>query len=570
MFNEDLTQAQAVQLAARAALARRSLLDYCCLINPKYKTPPHIRMAAEHFEAVERGEILRLMVFMPPRHGKSELYSGMAPSWFIGRDPDRKVILTSYAATLAETFSIQNRDTIQYNPMWPVIFPTVTISPTVRAVDKWAVTGQRESLLAAGVGGPVTGFGAHLLIIDDPVKNYEEACSKANQEKQFNWYKTTARTRLQPGAAIIIIMTRWVEDDLAGRILDSEEGSDFTILHLPARSLGVESDYPTGVPSEIAESTAFPDALGRRKDEPLWKEMGFDTAFLDSAQRSMLHDFHGLYQGMPSTPAGEKFRRTDFQVAPAPAEWELLRRARSWDLAWTESTEADWTVGLLASLWVHDEDWLVHIDDIVRARTEDPAGLILETAGADGSEVEVVMETVALQSKAFRSVRRDERMWKHRMTGVRPHVDKLIRAQPAMRLSRGGRVYVEQAGWTKDFLDELGVFPNGRYDDQVDGYTQLINHWQTVLDALLWKKKVARAVPKPRDIPFEFRVVQPKARDGLVWQVRGVYRGPSNDGDGRAGGRASRFTVARGDGSSRSDRRDEEPVGQPGGASECS
>ena len=184
----------------------------------------HLDLLCEKLEAVERGELLRLMVFMPPRHGKSEVVSKKFPAWYLGRNPDKEIIISSYSADLAYDFSRIARNTFRE---WGPKLWGLNLADDSSAVGRWGIQGHRGGLVAAGVGGPITGRGAHVAIIDDPFKNYEEAASETIRQKVLNWYKSTLRTRLAPGGAIVLVMTRWHEKDLAGELeaAMAEEGS---------------------------------------------------------------------------------------------------------------------------------------------------------------------------------------------------------------------------------------------------------------------------------------------------------------------------------------------------------
>ncbi|SDM20278.1 terminase large subunit domain-containing protein [Halarsenatibacter silvermanii] len=241
-----------------------------------WKTADHLEYMCEKLEAVERGEIDKLMIFMPPRHGKSEVASKKFPAWYLGRHPDREIILTSYAADLAYDFS-----RIARNTLWEQglnIFGKELASDS-KAVKKWNIEGYRGGLAAAGVGGPITGRGADVAIIDDPVKNWEEAASEVYREKVWNWYQTVLRTRLSPGGAIVLIMTRWHEDDLAGRLLE-REAKKWEIINFPA----------------IAEEK---DILGREIGEVLWPDRYPQESIMDIKGTMLDRLFASLYQQKP-------------------------------------------------------------------------------------------------------------------------------------------------------------------------------------------------------------------------------------------------------------------------------
>jgi predicted phage terminase large subunit-like protein len=525
------SEKEQLKLAAHAALAREDYLAYATIIDQSYEIAPHIRLLGGYLNAVEKGDIRKLAVIMPPRHGKSEATSGKFPGWCLGKDQDRCVMVTSYAASLAETFSIQNRDTVATNPRWRMVFPDVVLNPNVRGREKWALAGQRESVIAAGVGGSITGLGAWLLLIDDPVKNYEEAVSQARQEAIWNWYNTTARTRLTPDGRTIIIMTRWAEGDLLGRVLEADD--EFVVVHLPATSYGTAQEFVTLYPDaadrakqiEKLPQAAFPDPLGRARSAPLWPER-FDETFLNEQAVQLGHDFESLYQGNPSAPEGTKFQRNWFRsITPdilAHLKLTPLVRARSYDLAWSEKEKADYTAGLRATLYrvrlpdpeedeipefvrnylkiVQLPPVMLVLEDLQRWKKEWPESSekIIEIATADTEKYKLLLEAMAAQNVSIRSLKKDTRLWKHTIKGLPAKGDKEVRAKYGLALAEKGLVFVLYPTatapplWEKDFLSEHAAFPSGKNDDQVDAYTQLVNYLQPTIDRVL--NKIPRGV----------------------------------------------------------------------------
>lgn len=228
--------------AWKIGAARAHVLGWASYVDPTYRRPKHIKLLGQYLMAVERGEIKRLIVMMPPRHGKSETTTVKFPAWYLGRHPDRRVIIASHTASLAARFSMRARnDFVQYAPeVW-----RLEVNPDVSAMHRWDVLDRNDKsgkppggMLAAGIGGPITGQGAHLAIIDDPVKDAEAANSKVQRDAVWDWYRYVLRTRLFPGAAIILVLTRWHEDDLAGRLLkqaeDDPQADQWVVLRLPA------------------------------------------------------------------------------------------------------------------------------------------------------------------------------------------------------------------------------------------------------------------------------------------------------------------------------------------------
>lgn len=200
-------------------------------MSTTFEAPLHLQILAKKLEAIERGELKRLMVFMPPRHGKSLLCSQMFPAWYIGKHPDRQLITATYGHSLASKFGRDVRNLVN-EQRYRDIFSEVTLAEDSKAKDRFN-TNHNGVYLATGIGGAATGYGAHLLLIDDPVKDRQDALSETISENTWNWYNSVAHTRLMPGGAIILIMTRWSDNDLAGRIL-AHEGDDWDVVSLPA------------------------------------------------------------------------------------------------------------------------------------------------------------------------------------------------------------------------------------------------------------------------------------------------------------------------------------------------
>lgn len=245
------------QQAARELLtrrqARRGLIDFTEYTFPQYRAAEHHKLIAEKLEAIERGEIQRLMIFMPPRHGKSELATKRFPAWFLGRNPDKQIIQASYNSDLANDFGRQVRNIFRER-RFQNVFPTVELAPDSKAANRWN-TNAGGAYVAAGVGTAMTGRGADILIIDDPLKDWEEAESENRREMIWNWYQSTAYTRLQGMRAEVLIQTRWHADDLAGRLLEAEAkgGKKWEKLILPAIMSDGTALWPDEFPIEVLE-----------------------------------------------------------------------------------------------------------------------------------------------------------------------------------------------------------------------------------------------------------------------------------------------------------------------------
>jgi hypothetical protein len=305
---------------ARRELARRRLLDFILFTFPDYKVNWHHRMLVEKLEAVERGEIKRLIVTMPPRHGKSEIVSVQFPAWLIGRDKNRNVIEASYSGDLATDFGRQVRNIIA-GDKYKHLFPNVELAEDSQAKGKWNTNG-RGAYNAVGVGGATTGKGADFLIIDDPIKNRQDAESAVIRESNWNWYTSTALTRLSPEGAVVVVMTRWHDDDLVGRISKTENFKDWQVLHLPA--------------------IATQDEEHRKQGEALWANH-FTLDKLESIKRDIgSYDWSSLYQGNPIDSDSQEFRRDMFVYRTEDdLKDKRLMRYLTIDLAFSDKETAD-------------------------------------------------------------------------------------------------------------------------------------------------------------------------------------------------------------------------------------
>lgn len=311
---------EALAELARRELSRRRLLDFVLFNFPEYKTNWHHKLIAEKLEAVERGECKRLIVVMPPRHGKSELCSVQFPAWLIGRNKDRNIIEASYSADLAVDFGRQVRNLIAADT-YKHLFPNVTLAEDSQAKGKWNTNG-RGAYNAVGVGGATTGKGADILIIDDPVKNRQDAESEVVRNSTWDWYTSVARTRLSPEGAIIIPLTRWHDDDLVGRILRSENASQWEVVHLPA--------------------IAIEDEPQRKRGDALWPDH-FSLPILEDTKRDIgSYDWSALYQGSPLDSDSQEFKKEHFKYrSEDDLKEKRLNRYLTIDLAFSDKETAD-------------------------------------------------------------------------------------------------------------------------------------------------------------------------------------------------------------------------------------
>jgi predicted phage terminase large subunit-like protein len=328
-------------VGALAEKSRRHFADFCRYSNKDYQTPLHIQRLIDKLEAIERGELKRLMVFMPPRHGKSETISKKFPAWFLGKHPDSNVIMSSYGFTLVRSFSKDVRDLIE-SRRYKIVFDISTAEDS-RQVKDWDIAGHLGGLLAQGVGGAITGYGAHLFIIDDPFKDQKEAESQINRDNVWDWYRSVVLTRLEPNAAIILVMTRWHQDDLAGRILAEEKLSgikEWEVINFPA----------------LANAD---DILGRKEGDALWPERYPTDVMVNTKRIVGSRVWNALYQGNPQDPQSQKFQRDWFKYYDNLPR-EISRRSAGVDTATSMKSSNDNTS--LVDI-CRDEEGFLYVDD---------------------------------------------------------------------------------------------------------------------------------------------------------------------------------------------------------------
>jgi predicted phage terminase large subunit-like protein len=433
-------ETQALAAVARAELARRRLTDYAALVVPSYERAPHLELLCEHLEALERREINRLIVAMPPRHGKSLHVSQVFPSWWLGRRPRESAILASYASELAEQNSRRARACAQ-DASYP--FPDVRVSDESSAVGRWHTT-QGGGVLAAGVGAGITGWGADLLVVDDPVKDAEEASSEAMLERIWQWWTQVALTRLMPNAAVLLTMTRWSEGDLVGRVLESENAGEWAVLALPA----------------LAEED---DALGRAEGEALWAAR-YDRAALDHRRVDLgARAFNALYQQRPSSATGGTFQRTWLtgRYSSLPEGCHVVQAI---DSAFKTGTANDWSV---IATWATDKRFY-YLLDVERGKWTYPELVKgIKREAEEWSPRAIVIEDAASGQSAIQTLADETRL---PVVGVTPKGSKVSRAEAVSPLFEAGRVLLPEQSppWLEPWVEQHVGFPGARHDDMVD------------------------------------------------------------------------------------------------------
>ena len=415
----------------------------------------HHEMLIGSLQDVADGAVDRLMVQMPPGSAKSTYGSVLFPAYFLAARPRAQVIAVAHTASLANYFGRRVRAAVEENGSWL----GVAISKDSKAASRFAMDGERE-YFAAGVRGPITGRRADLIVIDDPVKSWAEAESQTARDALYDWYRGELTARLKPGGRIVLIMTRWHEDDLAGRLLAAEAG--WRCLRLPA----------------LAEAE---DELGRAPGEALWPEWqgreDIERRRLEVGERA----FAAMYQQTPLPPDAAFFNATRVRILP---EAPPLRQAiRGWDLAaslGSPGRSPDYTVGL--KLGVTAENLLVVLD-VARLQAA-PAQVetkILEMARLDGAGTVIALPQDPGQAGAAQIAMLTRSLNGYRVVASPERDAKTIRAMPAATQMDAGNLAMVAAPWNDALLAELRAFPHGGKDDQVDALSRAVNTLATMV-----------------------------------------------------------------------------------------
>jgi len=457
--------------ATEAQWAREDLISFVRRLSPAYRPAAHHFLIADALERVTRREIDRLLIVMPPRHGKSTLASRYFPAWYLGQRPNDRVMATSYADRLAYRFGRFTRNVMQSpgNPFG------LRLAPDSKSAEQWDLDGHAGGYLAAGVGGSITGEGANLLLIDDPTKNAQEADSETFRERAIEWYQDTAYPRLEADGAVVVIGTQWREDDLQGWLIDQQAhgGDTWTVLRLPAIA-GVD------------------DPLGRAPGEALWPEKYPVERLLRTKAAMTSRMWQAQYQASPQPSEGGTFKRhwwrfwhhPTFPLPPVlvkladgtlhlcltvPLPPRFDDQLQSWDMSFRQTVAGSYTVG---QVWGRTGAGAYLVDQY-RARVDFPdAVLAVRAMTAKHPAAHAKLVENKANGPAIVATLRGE------VTGmieVEPDGGKEARANAVTPFVEAGNVYLPHpdiAPWVTALIDEAAAFPHGANDDQVDGLSQ--------------------------------------------------------------------------------------------------
>lgn len=434
--------------------AQDSFMAYVKMMWPGFVGGRHHSVMAKKFEAIARGESKRLIINMAPRHTKSEFASYLLPSWFLGKYPSKKVIQCSNTAELAVGFGRKVRNLVG-SEQYKTVFPEVNLRQDSKAAGRWS-TNKNGEYFAIGVGGTVTGKGADLLIIDDPHSEQEAAMAAGNPDvyaKVYEWYTSGPRQRLQPGGSIVIVMTRWGDGDLTGRVLrdaiQREKGEQWELIELPAI-------MPNG--------------------NPLWPEFWSLDELSALRDELPISKWNAQYQQRPTGEEGALVKREWWrrwkEDRPPPCSFII----QSWDTAFTKNERSDFSACTTWGVFNLNEDpndVNVILLDAVQRRMEFPE--LKEAAYSyyrEWSPDAFIIEAKAAGSPLIFELRRMG-IPVSEFTPTRGN-DKFVRLNSVTDLFRSGKVWCPETRWADEVVEQMASFPNSEHDDLVDSSTQAL------------------------------------------------------------------------------------------------
>jgi len=419
--------------------AHKSLLAYCHMVSPEFISADHHRLIAKHLQQTLT-KPKRLIVSMPPRHGKSFLITEHFPTWFLGREPSKNVISASYGQDLANDFGRKVRNRME-SETYGSIFDT-RVAKDSHSKKRFDTT-DGGSYFAVGKGGPITGRGGDVIIVDDLIKSDQEARSETYRQGIYSWWKETLYTRMMPGASIIVVATRWHEEDLTGWLLNNSK-QDWEHLCLPAIS-------PEG--------------------KALWPEM-YPIEVLREFEQETELSFESLYQQNPVKPEGNMIKR-DWINYYTELPRVIQQKVMTWDLAFKGNKDSDYVVGQVwgrtgADAYLIDQvrgQWdftetLFHFEQLC-AKHPDCYNRIIEDAANSAALISTMQRKIS------------------GITAWKPRTDKVGRVKAVTPMFRAGNVHIPSTNlfpWVEDMTKEWFSFDQGKNDDTVDAMTMaLIN-----------------------------------------------------------------------------------------------
>jgi predicted phage terminase large subunit-like protein len=440
--------------------AREDLMAYVLSNDHTYiPSKIHVYLCEKLQKLIETEGERRLIINMPPQHGKSRLVAEEFASFLLGKDPTQNIVIAGYNTELP----IKNSKAIRRrfeSDAYRAIFPNSKMSDDTRTANNWTTT-KNGGIRAVGLGAGLTGNRASTLIIDDPHKDRAAAESMTSREHVWDWYQSVAMTRLTPDSIVIIIMTRWHEDDLVGRLTTDDY---------------ISSLEDKGFKNQVYEHLNFPaicedelnDNLKRKEGEVLWPE-NKDRDFIE-ARKVMLtpYEYNSLYKGEPVSKGGNIVDINMLTFIDAQDVPPSIEKVRAWDLAITTKQTSDYTASALCAYDKQTE--IFYILNVFRKRMNWHEIKRTIQRYADLEDNRVGIESVSGFIAAYEEIK-EERLGKNIVVPLTPKGDKLTRANPWLAKVEAGKVLIVKSIWNYDFIEELRTFPDGKHDDQIDSVT---------------------------------------------------------------------------------------------------
>lgn len=454
--------------AAQLWTARRSWAspgELACHLDPRTTQTPALQLIDEHLVRLATTPDSRLLLSMPPQEGKSQRVSRWFPLWCLINNPNLRIAIVSYEHSIARRWGRAIRDLIRDHPELGL-----AVRPDLSAQHEWQLVGSDGGVYTAGIGGALTGRPVDMLIVDDPIKDREQADSRVYRERAWDWWTDVGQTRLAPGAPVVVVATRWHEEDLTGKLHTADPGT-WPLLNIPAQA---DHDPAKG------------------EDDPLGREVG---EWMESARRrtpeqwearkkgTPARAWNALYQGRPAPPSGKLFKRDEWarydqplwidrddgsRIIPGTLGHDL-EIVQSWDFTFKDKDTSDWVVG---QVWLRRgvDAYLLH-QVRERAAFARSCQMVLEVTAKWPQAVAKLVEDKANGPAIMNALRRKV----GGLVPVEPEGSKYARAEAITPFVKGRNVILptpELAPWVGDLIDEAASFPHGAHDDQVDALTQ--------------------------------------------------------------------------------------------------
>ena len=455
-----LAELEKLQELKSRKLSQDRFIKFVEAVWPTFIAGRHHAKMADAFERVARGECKRLIINMPPRHTKSEFASYLLPAWFLGKYPQKKIIQCSHTAELAVGFGRKVRNLVDTDT-YHNIFPDLSLASDSKAAGRWN-TSKGGDYFAIGIGGAVTGKGADVLIIDDPHSEQEAAIAETNPDiydKTYEWYTSGPRQRLQPGGAIVIVMTRWSKRDLTGQILkDALANDSFDEWEV--------IEFPAILPS----------------DKPLWPEF-WPLNELEKVKRDVPNSkWMAQYQQNPISESAAIVKREWWQEwdSDTPPKCDFI--LQSWDTAFEKTQRADYSACTTWGVFYQPDDAgneqaniillnafrdRMEFPELKRVAIEEyrdwePDSVIIEKK-ASGAPLIYEMRAMGIPVQEFTPTRGN---------------DKISRLNAVSDLFASGRVWAPASRWAEEVIDEVAEFPAGTHDDYVDTVSMALHRFR--------------------------------------------------------------------------------------------